>query len=157
MIRNLWGACLSLAFVVTAPIATEAQQLVAESQVPGMKIEIRDLKRDEGGTLTLRFQLTNEKDTEVPLRQFAGESSDWGSDYTYVSGMYLLDMTNKKKYLVVRDSGKKCICSLLSYGSIGAGSKVNLWAKFPAPPENVRKVSVMFPNFEPVDVPIAPR
>jgi len=157
MIRNLWGACLLLAFVATAPIATVAQQLVAESQVPGMKIEIRDLKRDEGGTLTLRFQLINEKNTEVPLRQFAWEGSDWGSDYTYVSGMYLLDMANKKKYLVVRDSGKKCICSLLSYTSIGAGSKVNLWAKFPAPPENVRKVSVMFFNFEPVDVPIAPR
>jgi hypothetical protein len=157
MIRYLWSACLSLAFVATAPLITEAQQLVAESQVPGMKIEIRDLKRDEGGTLTLRFQLTNERNTEVPLSQLAGRGNDWGSDYTYVSGMYLLDIANRKKQLVVRDSEGKCICSLLSYARLSAGGKVNLWAKFPAPPENVRKVSVMLANFEPVDVPIAPR
>jgi hypothetical protein len=35
------------------------------------------------------------------------------------------------------------------------GAKVNLWAKFAAPPANVEKVTVVVPDFQPIDgVPI---
>jgi hypothetical protein len=158
MIRNLWRALLSLALLATTPLPTKAQELVAEGQLAGLKIEIRELKRDDSGMVTLRFKLINGRDKELPLQQFAEFIGDWGAGWVDVSAVHLIDGANRKKYLVVRDSAKKCVCARVSFNNLSAGGTLNLWAKFPAPPESVQKVSVMFPNFEPVDnVPIAPR
>jgi hypothetical protein len=30
-------------------------------------------------------------------------------------------------------------------------SRLNLWAKFPAPPEDVKKISITIPHFAPLD------
>jgi len=66
----------------------------------------------------------------------------------------LIDGANKKKYLVVVDSGKKCLCSE-GLEPVPAKSRLNLWAKFPAPPVEVKKISVVVPHFTPIDdVPI---
>jgi hypothetical protein len=32
---------------------------------------------------------------------------------------------------------------------------MNLWARFPAPPAEVKEVSVIFPRFIPIDAPIS--
>ena len=118
-----------------------------------MKVEIRDLKRDDGGTVTLRFRLINDSDKQIgacDMRESGGESCG------PISGVHLLDAANKKKYLVVRDSAKKCVCSTI--GTIRKGEKANVWAKFPAPPDNIQKVTVVVPHFEPIEsVPIAAR
>jgi hypothetical protein len=67
----------------------------------------------------------------------------------------LLDAANKKKYLVVTDASKKCVCSELKE-EVAKGARLNLWAKFPAPPESVQKITVVIPGFEPIEsVPIA--
>jgi hypothetical protein len=36
-------------------------------------------------------------------------------------------------------------------GNVSNDSPVNLWAKFPAPPESVQKVTVVVGGFEPVE------
>ncbi|HJT16544.1 MAG TPA: hypothetical protein VJ853_04120, partial [Thermoanaerobaculia bacterium] len=72
-----------------------------------------------------------------------------------VSGVTLVDPVNKKKYFVVVDTEKNCLCSR-KVNSIDANSKVNLWAKFPAPPPDVQKVTIAIPHFQPIDdVPIS--
>jgi hypothetical protein len=163
MIRYLWGACLSLALVGIAPVAAEAQQLVGEGAVPGTTMEIRDLKRDDGGTVTLRFQLSNQSDGDLNLSQLAASDADRKEDsrgypvepgFVVISAVHLIDAGNKKKYLVVLDTAKKCACAVLEGTSLKKGQKVNLWARFPAPPESGRKVTVVVPRFDPVDVPI---
>ncbi|MGE5270402.1 MAG: hypothetical protein ACM3JG_12110, partial [Thiohalocapsa sp.] len=70
-----------------------------------------------------------------------------------ISGVHLIDNLNKKKYLTVRDTNGKCACS--SIKGIDKGAKASLWAKFAAPPENVDKITVVVPDFQPIDnVPI---
>jgi hypothetical protein len=132
-----------------------AQQLSADGEQPGTRIEIRSLQRDEGGTLTLRFQLINDGTQEVnscSYREYGG-NDPCGT----VSGAHLIDAGNKKKYLVIRDSGKKCVCAE-GVDHLRRGRRLNAWAKFPAPPDNVQKITVVFPGFEPIDgVPITSR
>ncbi|HEX2215118.1 MAG TPA: hypothetical protein VHG27_00210, partial [Xanthobacteraceae bacterium] len=90
--------------------ANAQQQPSAEGDVPGMKVVVQELKRDEGGTVTLRFQLINDSDEEGLSDSCAfRENSSEGCGP--MSGVHLLDGANKKKYLVVRDSGKTCVCS----------------------------------------------
>jgi hypothetical protein len=126
--------------------------LFAEGENPDIRIEVRDLKRGDGGVVTLRLRLVNGSgepyDASCNMREYG--ANDNCGEFT---GAYLLDATNKKKYLVVRDSDKKCICSGIS--AVEDGKRSNIWATYPAPPADVAKVTVVVPLFEPIeDVPI---
>jgi hypothetical protein len=139
-------AALGLA---TTPATVSAQELVGEGERAGTKILIRGLKRDEGNTVTLRFQVVNDGNNSQPMYQLIGNSLDGHA--------HLIDAANKKKYLVVKDSAGKCECAPIR-GNVDKGSPVNLWVKFPAPPESVQKITVVVDGFEPVEsVPLTPR
>jgi hypothetical protein len=77
-------------------------------------------------------------------------------EYFGVEKVHLIDAGNKKKYLVVKDSSGKCVCSEMK--AVPKAGRLNAWAKFPAPPDNVQKITVVVPSFEPVEsVPITTR
>ncbi len=142
------------AVVGSAPVSAQPG-LVAEGDTPGQRIEIRDLKRDDGGTVTLRFQLINESEQDIgACSSYRDASVD---PCGTVGAVHLIDAANKKKYLVVRDAQKLCVCST-GLKTLRKGDRANAWAKFPAPPDAVQKVTVVVPGFEPVEnVPITGR
>ena len=152
---RLFGKVL---FVVTAIGLTglfaapaSAAELKAEGTEPGVSIVIQDLKRDESNSVTLRFQLVNESGKFFHPGCKWREASNRACEE--IGGVHLIDNANKKKYLVVRDSTGKCVCSVVQ--QVKAGARSNLWAKFAAPPANVEKVTVVVPDFQPIDgVPI---
>lgn len=138
-----------LAATAAAPIAATDGEMV------GTRVEVIELKRDGAGTVTLKFVLYNDGGTEpvhFNTRMFGDQNVH--ADYGSIGGVHLIDAANRKKYLVVRDSDQNCVCSR-NVESIGPGGKALLWAKFPAPPVDVKTVSVMIPHFIPMDgVPI---
>jgi hypothetical protein len=101
----------------------------------------------------LRFTLVNDANAELSLyNEFVQPGTN---DNANISGVHLLDPVGKKKYLVVRDSQKNCDCSS-KLANVAPKSRVNLWARFPAPPDNVEKIAVVIPRFAPMDdVPIS--
>ena len=152
---RLFGKALSVVTAIgliglfAAP--TSAAELKAEGTEPGISIVIQDLKRDESNSVTLRFQLINESGKFFHPGCKWREASNRACEE--VGGVHLIDNANKKKYLVVRDSTGKCVCSVVQ--QVKAGARSNLWAKFAAPPANVEKVTVVIPDFQPIDgVPI---
>jgi hypothetical protein len=148
-IVSLVVASLAALGLATTTVTVSAQELVGEGERPGTKIVVRGLKRDDGGTVTLRFQVVNDGNTSQPMYQLIGNSLDGHA--------HLIDAANKKKYLVVKDSSGKCECSAIR-DNVEKGSPVNLWVKFPAPPQSVQKVTVVINGFEPVEsVPLTPR
>jgi hypothetical protein len=132
------------------PPAAPPPAAVAEAQTPGIRAEVQQLKRDTGGTLTLRFAIINDSDDKF------GDGCAFrasGKECGYISGVYLIDAANKKKYTVINDAEGRCICA--SVDKIEPHSRINFWAKFPAPPPNVQAISVAIPQFIPIDdVPI---
>lgn len=134
------------AALLFSPALASAAELIGEGQTPGAKIVVSSVKRDAGGTVTLRFQLVNDGEEAVKIYGVFGE-------YFYLDKVTLLDSANKKKYLVVKSADGYCICSELK-ADVVKGSRFNLWAKFPAPPDDVKKITVIVPSFEPVEVPI---
>jgi hypothetical protein len=148
MNRNLLCALISLGLLSTSA-AVFAQELAGEGEKTGTKVVVRDLKRDEGGTVTLRFRVVTDRDEASGIYQLLGGYLD--------DKVHLIDAAGKKKYLVVKDSSNKCECTAIK-GNVSKEDPVNLWAKFPAPPATVQKITVVVSGFEPIEsVPITER
>ena len=139
-----------------APLAAPAPQTApakpalatSDGEKQGSRVEVQELKRVSGGTVMLRFTMINDGDKTLNVGYDFGAGST--SDIGTVGGVHLIEPVGKKKYLVVRDSESKCDCSR-GVKDIAAKSRVNLWARFPAPPDNVEKIGVVIPHFSPMD------
>jgi hypothetical protein len=123
----------------------------ADGETSGRRVEVTELKRLSGRTLSLKFTLINDTDNNLAFHNDYGEK---GQDYGSIGGVTLVDPVGKKKYMVMRDSDEKCLCSR-DLPNVEKRSRLNLWAKFSAPPEDVKKISIVIPHFSPMDdVPI---
>jgi hypothetical protein len=133
--------------------AREPSRLYRDATFPsfsGTRVVIREIKRGEGGMVTISFQLRNE--TDMPRRAL-----DFFETSVLNHVVHLIDLANKKKYRVVEDSSGACLCSPFQ-GEVSKDRPLNLWAKLPAPPESVEKVMVVVRGFEPIEsVPITAR
>lgn len=129
--------------------ATPAGIATADGEQSGVTLSVQELKRTSGGTVSLRFSITNASSESLDYGYNFGEK-DRTNDYASVGGVVLIDETNKKKYFVVRDSEGQCVCSRGLKDQKG-GETRSLWARFPAPPDDVQKISVVVPRFSPMD------
>jgi hypothetical protein len=74
-----------------------------------------------------------------------------------VSGFYLVDPEGRKKHLVLRDTSKQCLCTagILHSGTelkgVETGQETTRFAKFPATPASVSRLSVAVPHFPALD------
>lgn len=139
-----------------APVAPAARAIAtADGEKAGTRVEITELKRSSDNTVTLRFGMVNDGSDGHSIGYDYGDGQQGATDYATIGGVTLVDGANKKKYFVVRDSENNCLCSR-GLKDIPAKSRANLWAKFPAPPDDVQKISIVIPHFGPIDdVPIS--
>jgi hypothetical protein len=126
----------------------------ADGEKPGLRVDVVELKRSSGGTVMMKFILANNTQENVGFGAHWLGDDTVNSDYKAVGAVHLIDPVGKKKYFVIRDAEQKCLCSR-EVDSVKPGGKANLWAKFPAPPPDVQKVTIVVPHFTPMDdVPI---
>lgn len=143
IIAALMGIFSATALALAAePIAT------TDGEVPGTSLQVTEFKVSNG-TVMLKFTVVNDGPGTIGNPSFNDDRIAKGDSYA-VSGVYLLDAANKKKYFVVVDTDGHCICSR-DFAPIQAKSSANLWAKFPAPPDNVTKIGIAVPHFVPMD------
>jgi hypothetical protein len=115
-----------------------------QGEIPGLTLTIQELKRSSSA-LTLKFVLQSKGGFQI--QNSFGEG---GGGFGTISGIHLIDAANKKKYFVMLDTAGACVCSSdIAY--IAAGSQSLLWAKFPAPPDDVQKITVEIPHFPPFE------
>ncbi|HEY6136208.1 MAG TPA: hypothetical protein VI670_00420 [Thermoanaerobaculia bacterium] len=126
----------------------------ADAETSGVKVVVQELKRTSGGTVAMKFTITNGSDKAMGTGYAFGDKDHEIADFNSVGGVHLVDEAGKKKYFVVRDTDGKCVCSQ-GVKDLKPGGTANLWARFPAPPDNVAKITVIVPHFQPMDdVPI---
>lgn len=138
-----------------APAAPAGPALAtADGDKPGIRVEVVELKRTSGDTVNLKFAMINDSDEDMSFSYDFGEDKKT-SDFGTVAGAYLIDAVGKKKYFVVRDTEGACLCSR-GLNSVKPKTRASLYAKFPAPPAEVEKITVVIPRFTPMDdVPIS--
>ena len=144
------------ATMATAPPAAAPSGIAsADGETSGAKAVVQELKRTGNGTVSLKFTITNGSDKRVNSGYNFADKDHEVIDHGTVGGVQLVDEAGKKKYLVVRDTSGKCVCSS-GVNDIKPGETTNLWARFPAPPDTVQKITVIVPHFQPMDdVPIS--
>jgi len=146
LLSNFWATAVC-ATALTAAAATGAELATSDHESGTARAEVLELKRIPGGMLMLRVAISNTGRTPMDSTQFDGPSS---VDSSTFSGTNLIDPLNKKKYFVVRDGVNTCVCSQ-GLKSLLPGARMLVWARYPAPPEGVQKISVMIPHFLPMD------
>ncbi len=139
---------LALAGIVLMRPGAATADVTAESSTPGYRAEAVDLKRDGAGGVTLTLKISNEGDQKADLA--CQRRADGAETCGQITGVYLVDVVNKKRYLVMRDSDGKCICTD-TLGRVDPKGAVNVWAKFAAPPDDIKTMSVIVPLFLPLD------
>jgi len=147
----------------TAAGQPAAAPVVASSDhadLPGITLAINQLRRSDANTITLIFTIANKGSKALNFDWTWGEAGfvEVGNALTFdMSGAYLVDTGGKKKYLVLRDTRKVCLCTtgILRSGTelkgVEAGQETTMFAKFPAPPAQVAKLTVVVPHFPALD------
>ena len=119
-----------------------------ETNITGIVAEITECKRQDG-MLTVRLRLRNTVDKSIRV----GVISSRNYDSYYVTA-------GSKKYFILRDTESVPLAPATDgFGNlspeIGRGGSYLWWARFPAPPADVKKVSYFTPITPPFDnVPI---
>ena len=136
----------------TAPAAAAAPAGIAsaDGETSGVKVVVQELKRTSGGTVSMKFTITNGSDKSVGSGYEFADKDHEIIDHGSVGGVQLIDEGGKKKYFVVRDTDGKCVCSQ-KIKDVKPGESENFWARFPAPPDTVQKITVIVPHFQPMD------
>ena len=156
MRRALAVALAGLA-VLCAPAPSRAQVSAGPRPLasgptnwPGVTIDLMSVER-KGSVLTVKWAVRNagEKNTEV---NFALSAKNMTT--------YLLDEESGTKYYALTDKEKNTLASEHAYvGSdaygisdyVDAGTTNRYWAKFPAPPAEVKTINIFFTNSDPFE------
>jgi outer membrane protein OmpA-like peptidoglycan-associated protein len=129
---------------MTAPLKPLAS---ADGETEGLVLEVTDVRRTTGGSLTVLFRYRN---TGTSRFSFPGLSNQ-------VSRSYVVDSGAKRKYEVIQLENRSSLCSTtLEVAGTGgqrldAGDLLNAWARFPAPPAETKTISFTVPGFVPVE------
>jgi hypothetical protein len=154
MVRRLVVGLLAAVLVAGIAGGVSAQKPAGvidsiDAEWSGVQTDLLEVRRMSDNTIRVRWRYRNTGDKEVQL--YAQQSVN-----LLRSDTYLLDPVNKKKLFVVTDGQGRPIGT-----DVGESFRVKpketytAWAKFPAPPANVEKITVVIaktPPFE--DVPI---
>jgi hypothetical protein len=133
------------ASAVRAEEADDKPLAIIKGDIEGLHIDVLSLRRSEGNFLTLRVAFVNASGAPVKNSDFPGmNGSGWQPS--------LIDYKAKQKYGVIMFDDGKCLCTtnLIYNADFPPGRRV-LWAKFRAPPESIRTMSLIAGNDEPLD------
>ena len=134
--------------VLTATMPGPAAAQKQDSNISGIAAEIVECKREDG-QLSIKMRLVNTSDKDIQVTAISNRNYD----------AYYITAANKK-YFVLRDSEKTPLAvqadaSGSVYAPIRKGDAWTWWAKYPAPPADVKKISYYTPLTPPFDnVPI---
>jgi hypothetical protein len=122
-----------------APIQTQ------ETEFQGVVAELLECKRKEG-VLTVKVSFRNTGDQEQTL--------NIETDHGKYEDIYVT--ADSKKYFVLKDSEGAPLAPKYITSTLKKGGKHLWWAKFPAPPAEVKKVNLIMEKVLPFeDVPIS--
>jgi len=145
----------ALALAAAAPISAQAPAggtpvlVSGDTNIAGVVAEVTECKRKEG-VLSLKVRFRNTGSTRTDFRLIDGRNHD----DLYVTAA-------AKKYFVLRDSEKTPVSAPTDgFGilkvELAPGGSWTWWAKYPAPPPEIKAVSYYLPISPPLeDIPIS--
>lgn len=157
MLRTLLVAVVAAATCAPALAQVPAKPLAsAATNWEGVSIDLMSVER-KGSVLTVKWTVRNQGSKQATVRfGLTGNNSD----------TYVVDEDSGTKYYALTDKEKHVLASEHEYAGgpfgisdyVEPGATARYWAKYPAPPPQVKSLTVFFSNTEPFEsVPIVDR
>ncbi|MEU3738783.1 hypothetical protein AB0E78_17095 [Streptomyces sp. NPDC032198] len=129
-------------------------KVLAESKQDDISLVVTSAVRDEGGFVTVSGRVTNNGSRLWVAADWRGDERELGKNASSVAGASLVDKAGKKKYLILRDTGGRCLCTRF-VGGVRSGDTADWYAQFPSPPEGTSKVEFQVGNMPPASIEIS--
>ncbi|MGB8943923.1 MAG: hypothetical protein WCD21_27395 [Streptomyces sp.] len=120
----------------------------------GLTLKVTSAKRDEGGFLTVEGTVTNGGSKPWVAASWRGDEKELTKNGGSIAGASLVDTEGKKKYLILRDTEGRCLCTRFT-GGVLSGQSVDWFAQFPAPPAETNKVAFQVGAMPPASIEIS--
>lgn len=138
------------AAIPDASAQSEAGKVIQsqESNEAGIVAELTECKRKDG-VLRLKVRFRNTSAQKARLDTYGSSTKKYEMDKFYVTA-------GNKKYFVLKDSEGIPLMSDTLNADLEKGGTFFWWAKFPAPPAEVKEIGITMPKVNPFeDVPIS--
>ncbi|MFF8654985.1 hypothetical protein [Streptomyces huasconensis] len=133
---------------------TDADKTLAEVKSNGITLTVNSAVRDGGGFLTVSGTVRNGKSGRWIGAEWASDEQELKKNGGSLAGASLVDESGKKKYLILRDTEGRCLCTQFQ-GGVAQGDATEWFAQFPAPPEGTSKVQLQVPSMPPAAIEIS--
>ncbi|MFF2995846.1 hypothetical protein ACFVTC_14920 [Streptomyces sp. NPDC057950] len=139
----------------TQPKAPQSDPPLAEVKGEnGLVLTVTSAKRDTGDFVTVEGTVTNNTGTIWVAAEWRGDESELARNGGSIAGASLIDQKGKKKYLILRDTSGRCLCTQFT-GGVRAGASAQWFAQFPAPPAGVIDVDFQVGGMPPASIQIS--
>ncbi|WP_326578058.1 hypothetical protein OG889_15415 [Streptomyces sp. NBC_00481] len=117
----------------------------------GLTLTVTSAQRDNGGFVTVEGTVVNNTGEAWVPANWLGDEKELANNGASIAGANLVDQTGKKKYLVLRDTSGRCLCTQFT-GGVDEGATAQWFAQFPAPPESTTSVDFQVGSMPPATI-----
>ncbi|MEU9579492.1 hypothetical protein [Streptomyces chilikensis] len=124
--------------------------VLATAKDGDITVTVTSANRDAGGFVTLTGSLTNNGAKAWYAEDWQSAETELAGNGVSMAGASLVDEEGKKRYLVLRDTNGRCLCT--KFSRVAAGDTKDWYAQFPAPPEGSTEVKFQVGSMPPATV-----
>ncbi|MFD5181459.1 hypothetical protein ACFWMQ_02175 [Streptomyces sp. NPDC058372] len=129
-------------------------QSLAEVRGNGITLTVTSAVRNGGGFLTVSGTVNNGTGGIWVAGEWKSDETELKKNGGSMAGASLVDAAGKKKYLVLRDTSGRCLCTKFE-GGIERGKTVDWFAQFPSPPSEITKADFQVGTMPPATIEIS--
>ncbi|MCC9709399.1 hypothetical protein E4N62_31595 [Streptomyces sp. MNU76] len=127
------------------------ESVLAEVKGDNLTLKVTSAVRDGGGFVTVEGTVTNNGSRSWVAADWRGDERELSNNGGSVAGASLVDQAGKKKYLILRDTQGRCLCTRFT-GALVQGASADWFAQFPAPPEGTTSVDFQVGSMPPATI-----
>ncbi|MET8926651.1 hypothetical protein ABZW26_30235 [Streptomyces sp. NPDC004623] len=123
-----------------------SSEALASVKGPGdIELVVNSAQRNAGGFITVKGSVTNGSKQQFGAQGWQGDEQEMVGNGASVAGASLVDQAGKKRYLTLRDTDGRCLCTKFTTG-IAPGATAPFFVQFPAPPADTTEVDFQIPT-----------
>lgn len=131
--------------------AEENEVLAEVKGESNITLTINRAERDSGGFVTVEGTVHNGSGSRWTAPNWMGTENELSKNTASLAGATLVDKVGKKRYLILRDTDGRCLCTRFATG-VAADETAHWYAQFPAPPSSTVEVTFQVGAMPPAEI-----
>ncbi|MFD6275452.1 hypothetical protein ACFWFI_07745 [Streptomyces sp. NPDC060209] len=131
----------------------ESQVLATIKGKDGVEVTVSSAKRESGGFVTVKGRVKNGSEQIWAAAGWQGLEQELVNNGASMAGATLVDQVGKKRYLILRDTDGRCLCT--KFEGLEPDAEAPFFAQFPAPPQATTEVDLQIPTMPTASIKIS--